>query len=128
MNDLHRLSLGSFLTGAVLTSSGCGHADAEPTITQGVYGTLVLGCDAPGCSSSRIAGARVSALPAAVGLTERSAISDDDGFYEIALDPGEYVLLLDELGAEQPLALGAGVTRCDWVSGPGGGDWSCSKE
>lgn len=109
----------------------------QVTIDRGVYGQIVLGCDVAGCSESYGIGIEVGAfatqpMPGEALTPLASAVTDDQGFYEIALDPGTYFLQIDassEPGFQDgtnstEVMVQDGVSRHDFTSGPGGGSWS----
>jgi hypothetical protein len=45
--------------------------------------------------------------------------------YEIEIDPGDYFVYLHEGVGWAAVTVGEGLVRCDWISGPGGGNWDC---
>lgn len=115
--------------------AGCGpEVELDPadraTIETGVYGILTNGCDTAGCQSSASSDRVVYAVPqgAMPGAEPfASEPSDDAGFYQIALEPGTYALSFDAAVAETEVTI-TERSRCDWASGPGGGNWSCQDE
>lgn len=114
--------------------AGCGgetsfDPDAHVTIDTGVYGLLYLGCDTAGCESKPSAGMRLLVLDhLGIGaMTVAEATSDQDGFYEVALDPGSYALAFDAPLATAEIEVTT-RTRCDFETGPGGGIWLCNAK
>jgi hypothetical protein len=106
--------------------AGCSE-DPKPTITQGVWGLIVAGCDTGGCDSNPIEGATVDAAPimGTMGMGGSSK-TDAEGMYQIELSPGQYQLTLVGMSvAETDVTIGTGLMECTWLSGPGGGNWTC---
>ena len=63
------------------------------------------------------------------GLTEISTLTTDaDGFYELALEPGDYVISNPAEGGEHSFIVPAGAVKtCSFVTPSGlGPNWSCS--
>jgi hypothetical protein len=105
-------------------------ADLKVTITQGVYGELGLGCDTSDCSSSAASGRALDVLSEApkAGTTPKvlkSTTADGTGFYQVEIDPGSYFLSIGTEVNGTDVTVPAGLVRCDWESGPGGGFWDC---
>jgi hypothetical protein len=135
-------SIAAMIIAAALAMPACNNEidpdiDDRVTIARGVYGQIVLGCDVVGCSDSYGKDIEVGAfatqpMPGEVLTPLASAVTDDQGFYEIALDPGTYFLQIDatsEPGFQDgtnsvEVMVQDGVSRHDFTSGPGGGFWS----
>lgn len=95
-------------------------ADEEVTIEQGVYGLTISGCDVGDCNDSPYEHAPLTITPSDGGAAVRFE-SGGDGFFERALEPGDYQLCVHGCTA---ITIGAGErVRRDFVSGPGGGIW-----
>ncbi len=115
---------------------GCGDStdpdsSFTPTISQGVWGKLVNGCDTSDCQSSPASGMNVQVLTTqpmmgSTPMSIASATSNDEGYYEITVDPGDYFLYLNANVGWTAVTIGQGLSECDWISGPGGGNWECS--
>lgn len=125
-----------FISVGLLCSSvilwGCSDPEPQPTITQGVYGVLIAGCDTSGCDSERIEGQAVHLLTESpdpmtgmAGTPIASNTTDDIGMYEIKIDPGDYFLYMHANVGWTNVTIPSGLIRCDWISGPGGGNWQC---
>ena len=134
MTDLHPFALLAAISTLLVACGGTTESTPDPaekvTIETGVWGVLINGCDTDDCQSSPAAGTTVDALPE--GASEGaepigSGTSDDDGFYQIDLEPGTYVLFLNSAVSTTEATV-ATRTRCDWESGPGGGLWTCLGE
>ena len=106
---------------------GCSDESSTPTITQGVWGWIVAGCDTEDCDSSRVEGATVAAAPIdATSGPGGSSITDENGMYQITLTPGKYRLSRPGVSvATTDVTIKTGLTQCTWISGPGGGNWEC---
>jgi hypothetical protein len=107
----------------IFALAACGTTfDAEEAVTiqQGVYGLTTSGCDTGNCEDSPYEHAPITITPTGGGSTI-SMTSDGDGFFEAALEPGEYKLCVHSCTS---LTIAAGTrVRRDFVSGPGGGIW-----
>lgn len=120
--------------------AGCGgipDVEGRVTITQGVYGQLVSGCDTSGCTDRVITRGEVAAFdaPPPSGTLTRAPVArdavDEAGFYELSLAPGTYHLawVVDEGSGPgvhtrvEAIVVADGIARWDFTSGPGGGIW-----
>ena len=107
-----------------LLVAGCGldrNIEGKVTISQGVYGQLVEGCDTSGCQDQPASGEHVVVYAASESTTFASADSDDDGVYQIELPGGDYTLCTYSC---TPISVPeSSLVRYDWTSGPGGGHW-----
>jgi hypothetical protein len=126
-------------------SCGCGCISSElrpcdpVTIERGVYGYLWDGCDTAGCTPgptttweagvfTSVPGAGTEAQPLASATP-----APRTGFFEIALDAGNYILWAGDLlvggtmrvhgTCVQITVRSAGVVGMQYYSGPGGGRW-----
>jgi hypothetical protein len=110
----------------VAVVGACGSVDTDIedqiTIEQGVYGLLISGCDTAGCQDQPAAGEEVVVYAAGENGPFAEATSDNDGVYQMDLEPGDYILCTYSCTAVTVRA--NEKTRYDWVSGPGGGQWS----
>lgn len=103
----------------------CGGLDRniedQITIDQGVYGLLISGCDTSGCNDQPAAGEQVMVFAPGKEQVYSMVQADDDGVYQIDLDPGDYTLCTYSC---TPISIPASSkVRADWTSGPGGGRW-----
>lgn len=120
--------LRSLLT--VLALGACGGLDHDIedqiTIEQGVYGLLIAGCDTAGCQDQPAAGEQVVVYAAGTKTGPFSHVtSDGNGVYQINLVAGDYTLCTYSC---TPITVPArDKIRYDWVSGPGGGQWSNAR-
>lgn len=106
--------------GVSLAACGTFDPEAAVTIDQGVYGLTIAGCDTGNCSDSPAEDSPVSVEPAGGGAPITTK-SDGDGFFEVALAPGDYRVCVYSC---TPITITDGVRiRRDFVSGPGGGIW-----
>lgn len=112
--------------------------EGQETISQGVYGQLVNGCDTPDCSASVAAGTPVFVFDERPDANTQAfsamASSNGEGLYQVSLAAGTYSLCRGYFN-DQPsvmkyffgpcveVTVGTKVRR-DWASGPGGGHWS----
>jgi hypothetical protein len=106
-----------------LVVCGCGldrNIEGKVTISQGVYGQLVDGCDTTGCQDQPASGEQVTVYAASASSRYASATADGDGFYEIELEAGDYTLCTYSC---TEVSVPDGLVRYDWTSGPGGGHW-----
>lgn len=138
------------LMGCFVASTACGIGDPaedplDPcvadrvTVEHGVYGQLLNGCDTEDCTASYAVGLEVRIYDGdptpADGPQDQGSYdggtdlvpiarttSSDRGFYEVALEPGSYFLCTNSC-TELTVPEAPGVTRIDWASGPGGGNW-----
>lgn len=98
---------------ALLLFGGCAmDRDVQPSIDQGVYGLL---------SSAGLPAANQMVTIYAVGAQGMSATSDDNGFYQIDLPNGDYMLCT--VGCITISTPSLATVRYDWTDGPGGGTW-----
>lgn len=98
--------------------------DAEVTITQGVYGLAISGCDTSDCEDSPYENALITATPTAGGAPVTTT-SDGGGFFELALPVGTYSVCVFNCTT---ITIGNGQrVQRDFISGPGGGIW-CNEE
>jgi hypothetical protein len=94
--------------------------EAAVSITQGVYGLTIMGCDTSDCEDSRADDVDVYVRVPGGAMVEQTK-SDGDGFYQLAIDPGTYELCTYSCTM---VTLPPDVRlRRDWISGPGGGIW-----
>lgn len=105
------------------------------TVTRGVYGFAISGCDTESCTASVVSGVGMGALDGEPTSPEPLiarvvTTTDTDGFFEIALIAGPVTLARGEgpANAFEPLApfhaaeVATGVPlRVDFVFGPDGG-------
>ncbi len=112
------------LTVAVLGACGSVDTDIEDQITieQGVYGLLISGCDTAGCKDQPAAGEVVVVYSAGAKTAFTRVTSGKDGVYEINLVGGDYTLCTYSCVAVTVPS--NDKVRVDWVSGPGGGQWT----
>lgn len=131
---------------ALGTSTACGgggdtldlDAESRRTISVGVYGFFVSGCDTEDCTATVTPGVGLAALigvPPADTPTDAHrgiTVSDADGFFELALDPGPVTLARgepdgDKFAPYEPyLAIelpASAPVRVDFIFGPDGGHW-----
>jgi len=104
---------------------GCGVPDIEGqmTISQGVYGQTLGGCDTPGCSTRVYSGLEVTLFSdAAMTSVVGTSTSSGSGFYEIAAPAGHYWLKGRSVAGRE-IDIPSGLVRWDFESGPGGGIW-----
>jgi hypothetical protein len=94
------------------------------TIKQGVYGLLISGCDTSGCQDQPAAGQHVVVYAAGATGPFAQVVSDNDGVYQINLNAGDYTLCLVTYNCTTVTVPPNEKIRYDWVSGPGGGNWS----
>jgi len=107
------------------------------TIEHGVYGQLIRGCDTFGCDDSYGNGIQAAAFPVATTNFAVQPIdsftANEQGFYQLALESGTYLIAVDATTSDDGFTSGAQSTevtlageiiRRDWTSGPGGGHWS----
>jgi hypothetical protein len=121
-----------------LVALGCGSSavpDIEDrvTITQGIYGQLIGGCDTTGCVERPLDYGDVAAFaePVPSGPVTLTAVAqttvDDAGFFELTLPPGTHYLAWITDGAVHTsttrIVVPTGRARWDFTSGPGGGIW-----
>lgn len=132
----------------VLLLVSCGGLDknveSQVTITQGVYGQLLAGCDTPGCSTSYLPSRDVGLFDVQVVRNDAGVFpaplvhvtSRDRGFYEIGVDAGSFFLAIGQPDTARggtswftstSVRVPVGVGRVDWVSGPGGGNFTTVK-
>ncbi len=118
---------------------GCGVPDIEGrmTITQGVYGQLLGGCDTPGCSTRVLPDEEVAIFdaPVTTGPVTATPIdstrSDGAGFYELEAPAGHYYIAWVDDGSSGraintqigEIDVPTGIVRVDFTSGSGGGLW-----
>ncbi len=114
--------------------AGCGgetsfDPDAHVTIDTGVYGLLYQRCDTAGCESKPAVGMRLLVIDhiGVGGMVVGEATADQDGFYQVALNPGSYALGFDAPLATADIEVTTRV-RCDFETGPGGGIWLCNAK
>jgi hypothetical protein len=101
---------------------GCGTTDPDEkvSITQGVYGSTIAGCDTSNCEDE-VADDVLVYAKAPGGTVVAMTRSDDDGFFEIALEPGSYDLCVYNC---RQITIGEGeLLERTFISGPGGGIW-----
>lgn len=116
-----------FAFAALLSLAGCSgipNIEGRMTITQGVYGQSLGGCDTPGCST-RVYDGFVATLysDAAMTTVVGTSTSDSEGLYEIAAPAGHYWLSgRSSTGTE--IDVPEGLVRWDFTSGSGGGIWT----
>jgi hypothetical protein len=95
----------------------------EITIEQGVYGLLISGCDTSGCQDQPAAGEHVVVYAASTKNGPFTQVtSNSKGVYQINLVAGDYTLCTYSCTTVTVPA--NSKIRYDWVSGPGGGNWS----
>lgn len=83
------LSAVAVLVSLAAGCSGIPDVEGRMTITQGVYGQSLGGCDTPGCSTRVYAGLELTLSADAGGTTViGTSTSDATGLYEIAAPPG----------------------------------------
>jgi hypothetical protein len=95
-------------------------ADEQVTIQQGVYGLTVSGCDVGNCEDSPYQHAPITITPSD-GAAPMHLESDDGGFFEQPLEPGDYELCVHSC-TTITIVEGSRVRR-DFEAGPGGGVW-----
>ena len=112
------------------------------TVAQGVYGQLFAGCDTPDCQVAYAVGDEVRVYdrdptppsgpqnqgPYDSGTTLMPiarTVSAAEGFYEVALAPGNYYLCSFTFKCVR-IAVGTPVALLEeiFTSGPGGGVWN----
>jgi len=86
--------------------------NVEPSIDQGVYGLL---------SSANLPVPNQMVTIYAAGAPGAFATSDPDGFYQIDLPNGDYMLCT--VGCITISTPSSATVRYDWTDGPGGGTW-----
>ncbi|HEY0254336.1 MAG TPA: hypothetical protein VGC41_22565 [Kofleriaceae bacterium] len=99
---------------ALLFAAGCGTDAISVTIDQGVYGQL----SGDGGAASNVA---VTVYKAGTAGTYASAISGDDGVYQIDLSNGDYTICTT--GCTSISTPNDATVRYDWTDGPDGGTW-----
>jgi hypothetical protein len=117
-----------------IADGGCDRP--APTISRGIAGLVYDGCDTPDCTggpSSWWSVGVFAALPPLGPIDSPLAVGKPDsrGYYEIALEPGSYVVCAGHLegggirvyGVCIDVTIGGGVSGFDYTSGPGGGAW-----
>jgi hypothetical protein len=98
---------------ALLFAAGCAmDRTVDPSIDQGVYGLL---------SSAGLPVPNQTVTIYAAGATGAFATSDADGFYQIDLSNGDYMLCT--VGCITISTPSSATVRYDWTDGPGGGTW-----
>lgn len=120
-----------------LVGFGCGIDTAVEklrTISRGVYGQLLTGCDVLGCSIGYGHGRQVALLLPDAGGSEVAAVTSDlRGFYQFEAVAGERLLCIDGYtwvgpskgsGPCVPIVLDGGLIRWDYADGPGAGKWT----
>lgn len=132
MKTTQQLSAVLFLAGALAVTAGC-NAPRQPTITQGVFGELISGCDTLGCTDRPIGATTVElytsdprptdggAAPTAV----LSTVSESDGFYELSADAGSYFISIGPNVSYGKIDVSSGQkVQWNFTAGPGGGRWT----
>ena len=127
------LALGAGLLGCDSAFSADDVYEENLSISQGVAGVLVTQSDTAGEGPGAIEGGQVdvfdgSALVdgALTGDPRQTLTSSEDGFFELQLDDGEYVVTRpDSRTTYSSLAVSAAVVRCDFTDSEGGAAWSC---
>jgi hypothetical protein len=123
----------------VLVLTGCGsgidtRVEDRVTISRGLYGQLIGGCDTPNCQERYLVGGEVAVYPVGQAHDETApsatAVSDEHGFYQIALDPGAWAACTRygtgdqaRVGVCTEVQIGDGLVRKNHATGPGGGLW-----
>jgi hypothetical protein len=104
----------------------CGSVDTDIedqiTIEQGLYGLLISGCDTAGCVDQPAAHELVVVYSAGANGPFAQVKSSTDGVYQMNLAAGDYVLCT--YSCTEATVRANEKIRYDWVSGPGGGQWS----
>lgn len=126
----------------VLATVGCGsdgfpNIEGRQTITQGLYGQLINGCDTQDCRISPAEGTPVFVFGARPTKATQSFLattsSIQDGLFQLELPAATYTLCRGYFN-DQPSVMKYAFGPCvettvvtqqrhDWASGPGGGHW-----
>lgn len=103
--------------------------DDEVTLTQGVFGKLVGGCDTTGCSERLLADAEIAVFTA--GHAEGAApvamaTSNTRGMFVIEVPVGNYDVCIYTTSCVTIAITQNETRRYDFTSGVGGGQWEPS--
>jgi hypothetical protein len=94
------------------------------SIDQGVYGKLVSGCDTSNCEDSAFSDEMIYVNTPGNATQIKTTKSNDDGYYEVALDPGAYSMCLYGTSCADVEIVAGKRVRFDFLAGPGGGMWT----
>ena len=95
------------------------------SIHQGVYGALTTYCDTNACSGDTMLDhEQVLVEDAAGAQTLDMTTSDGNGYYELALAPGDYRICLQGTNCGAFSIQPDQRAHMDFEAGPGGGMWT----
>ena len=119
---------------ALMIATGCNDSlEDNVTIDQGVAGEYISHSDIAGEDSSPIEGEEVFVYPATnivdgapVGDAVDSVRTDEEGFFELSLTDGDYVIGIQPTKLiTEAFTVAGGVMRCDLSATTGGRSWDC---
>ncbi|MEO6773379.1 MAG: hypothetical protein ABI467_10170 [Kofleriaceae bacterium] len=94
------------------------------SIDRGIYGALRTYCDTAFCGGDDVLDhAKVLVEDGAMAQTLATTTSDGDGYYEVALEPGDYAICMDGTSCGSFSVAVDTLVRLDFEAGPGGGRW-----
>lgn len=103
------------------------------TIGQGVAGVLLSASDIAGESPNPLSDTDVDVFDGAAlvdgaltGDPRATLTSNEDGFFELQLDDGDYVVTQPpDRSVFSSVSVSGAVTRCDFTRSEAGNSWSC---